>query len=96
MAIGGKRPPRLGGDVGTFENMREFIVAYSEYEKQMHITNPDGEDRVLARNRELVDSSVQMMVADEFYDVKPWVDISEGELCQGLKRFADVDMQSDE
>ena len=33
------------------------------------------------------------MVADEFYDGKPWVDHSEEELLQGLKRFAGVDMQ---
>ena len=32
------------------------------------------------------------MVADEFYDGKPWVDLSE-ELLQRLKRFAGVDMQ---
>ena len=93
VTIGGDRPPRFGGDVVTFEDMREFFVAYSEYEKQMHITNQDGEDRVLARSRELVDSSVLMVVADEFYDVKLRVDISEGELLQGLKRFAGDDMQ---
>ena len=56
MTIGGDRPPRLGGDV-TFEDMREFLVAYSEYEPQMRITNQDGGDQVLARRRELVDSA---------------------------------------
>ena len=40
MTIGGNRPPRLGGDLVTFEDMREFLVACSEYEQQMHITNP--------------------------------------------------------
>ena len=45
------------------------------------------------RRRELVDSATQMMVADEFYDCKPWVDLSEEELLQGLKRFAGVDIQ---
>ena len=64
VTIGGDRPPRLGGDVVTFEDMREFLVAYSEYEQQMHITSQDGGDRVLARRRELVDSATQMMVAD--------------------------------
>ena len=59
----------------------------------MHITNQDGGDRVLARRRELVDSVTEMMVADEFYDGKPWVDLSEEELMQGLNRFAGVDMQ---
>ena len=59
----------------------------------MHITNQDGGDRVLAWRRELVDSATQMMVADEFYDDKPWVDLSEGELMQRLKTFADVDVQ---
>ena len=48
--------------------------------------NQDGGDRVLARRRELVDSATQMMVADEFYDCKPWVDLSEEELLQGLKK----------
>ena len=33
------------------------------------------------------------MVVDEFYDGKPWVDLSEQELLQRLKRFAGVDMQ---
>ena len=39
VTIGGDRPPRLGGGVVTFEDVREFLVAYSEYEQQMHITN---------------------------------------------------------
>ena len=86
-------PAKLGGDVVTSEDMREFLVAYSEYEQQMPITNQDGGDRVLARRRELVDSATQVMVADEFYDGKPWVDLFEKELMQGLKRFAGVDMQ---
>ena len=60
----------------------------------MHITNQDGGDRVLARRRKLVDSATQMMVADEFYDSKPWVDLSEEELLQGLKMFAGVDICS--
>ena len=93
MTIRRDRPPRLGGDVVAFEDVREFLVAYSEYEQQMHITNQDGGDRVLARRRELVDSATQMTVADEFYDSKPWVDLSEEELMKGLKRFAGVDMQ---
>ena len=33
------------------------------------------------------------MVADEFYDGKPWVDPSEEDLMQGLKGFAGVDIQ---
>ena len=73
--------------------MREFLVAYSEYEQQMHITNQDGGDRVRARRRELVDSATQMMVADEFYDGKSWFDLYEEELLRGLKRFAGVGMQ---
>ena len=32
VTIGGDRPPRLGGDVVTFEDMCEFLVAYSEYD----------------------------------------------------------------
>ena len=93
MTIGRDRPLRLGGDV-TFEDMREFLVAYSEYEQQMRtsIANQDGGDRVLARRRGLVDSATQMMVADEFYDDKPWVDLSEEEIIQALKKFAGVDL----
>ena len=73
--------------------MPEIIVAYSEYVQQMHITNQDGGSRVFARRRELVDLATQMMVANEFYDGKPWVDLSEEELMQGLKTIAGVDMQ---
>ena len=64
VTTGGDRPPRLGGDAVTFEDTHEGLVAYSGYEQQMHITNQDGGDRVLARRRELVDSATQMIVAD--------------------------------
>ena len=87
VTIRGDRPPRLGGDVVTFEAMREFLVTYSEHEQQMHITNQDGGNRVPARRRQLIDSATQMMVADEFYDGKPWVGPSEEEIMQGLKAF---------
>ena len=70
-----------------------FLVAHSECEKHSHITNQDGGDRVLARRQKLIDSATQMMVADELYDGKPWVDLSEDELLQGLKSIAGVDMQ---
>ena len=40
VAIGGDRPPGLGGDVVTFEDIHEFLVAYSEYEQQMHLHKP--------------------------------------------------------
>ena len=92
VAVREDRQPRLGGDA-TFEDMRGNFVVYSEYEQQMRITHQDGGDRVLARRRELVDSATQMMVADEFYYGKPWVDLSEEELMQALKRFAGVDIQ---
>ena len=86
VTIGGGRPPRLGGDVVTFEDMREFLVAYSEYEQQMHVTNQDGGDRVLARRRELVDSATQMIVADEFYDSKsPGSTSPRRRYCKGSK-----------
>ena len=49
VTIGGDRPPRLGGDVVTFEDMCEFLVAYWEHEHPMHVTNEDGGDRVLAK-----------------------------------------------
>ena len=29
--------PRLGGDVVTFDDMREFLVAYLEYQQQIHV-----------------------------------------------------------
>ena len=64
-----------------------------EYEQKMHVANKDGGDRVLARRRELVDSATQLMVADEFYDGKPWIDLSEQELNKGLEKFAGVDVQ---
>ena len=73
--------------------MREFLAVYSEYEQRMHITNRDGGDRVLASRRELVDLATQMMVVDDFYIGKSWVDLSKEELMQGLKRFAGVDMR---
>ena len=59
----------------------------------MHVANEDGGGRVLARRRELVDSATQMMVADELYDGKPWIDLSEQELKNGLQTFAGVDVQ---
>ena len=83
----------MGGDVVTFEDMREFLVAYLEYEQQMHVTNEDGGDREIARRRELVDSATQMMVADEFYDGTPWIGLSEQKLKKGLDNFAGVDVQ---
>ena len=33
-----------------------------------------------------------MMVADEFYNGKPWVDLSKEEVMQGLQRCAGVDI----
>ena len=60
--------------------LARILVAYLEYEQQMHVANEDGGDRVLARRRELVDSATQMMIADEFYYGKPWIDLSELEL----------------
>ena len=59
----------------------------------MHVANEDGGDRALARRRELVDSATQMMFADEFYDGKPWIDLSEQELKKGLVTFAGGDVQ---
>ena len=82
----------MGGDV-TIDDVREFLVAYLEYEQQMHVANEDGGDRMLARRRELVDSATQMMVADEFYDGKPCIDLSELELKKGIESFAGVDVQ---
>ena len=33
------------------------------------------------------------MVADNFYDDKPWIDLSEQELKKGLETFGGVDVQ---
>ena len=93
MTIGGDRPHRLGGEGVTFEDMRESLVAYLEHEQQMGIKKHGGRDRALPRKRELLDSSAQMMVADEFCQGKKWADLSEEELLQGLKTFVGVDMQ---
>ena len=59
----------------------------------MHVTIEDGGDRVLTRRRELVDSATQMLAADEFYDVKPCIDLSELDLKKGLETFSGRDMQ---
>ena len=48
---------------------------------------------MLARRRELVDSATQMMFAEEIYDGKPWIDLSEQEQKKGLEAFAGVDVQ---
>ena len=70
-----------------------FLVASSENEQQMSITYHSGRDRALPRRRELVTSSTQMMVADEFSDGKQWVDLSEEELLQVLKMFVGIELQ---
>ena len=56
----------------------------------MHVANEDGGDRVLARRRELLHSATQMMVADEFYDGKPWIDLSEQERRKGAKSLLEL------
>ena len=82
----------MSGDVVTFEDMSEILVAYLEYEQQIRIANEDGGDSVLARSRELVDSATQMMVADNFYDGKPWIDLPLLELKKGPETIAGVDV----
>ena len=57
VAIAGDRPPRLGGDVVPFEDIREFLLDYLGYEQQMRVSNEDRGGRVLARRRELVYST---------------------------------------
>ena len=39
-----------------------------------------------------MDWSIQILTGDDFYDVTPWVDLSEEELMEGLKRFYGVDI----
>ena len=90
MPIAGDRPPRLGGDVDTVENLREVLVVYSEYEQQMCMPNGDGRGPVLARSRKLVDSTTPMMVTGEIHNGNRWVDLSEEELLQGVRQFASV------
>ena len=48
---------------------------------------------MLARRQELKKSATQMMDADEIYDGKPWIDLSEQELRKGFENFAGVDVQ---
>ena len=48
---------------------------------------------MLTRRRELVDSDTQMMVADDFYDGKLWMDLHQQEQTKWLQRFAGVDVQ---
>ena len=71
MTIGRYRPPTLGGDVVIFKDKRKFLVAYVGDKKPINKQMKYGEDRVLARRRELAFSVTQMMVADEFYDGMP-------------------------
>ena len=70
----------MGGDVVTFEDIRGFLLAYLEYEQQVHVANEDVGDGVLVRRRELVYSATEMMVIDELYNGKPWIDLSEYEI----------------
>ena len=65
--------------------MRELVVVYTEYEQQVHIANQHG--RKTGGRRELVCSATEIVVADGFFEGKPWVNLSEGELMQGCKRF---------
>ena len=37
------RPPRLGDDMATFENMRHIIGAYSEYDQEYAYHKPKTE-----------------------------------------------------
>ena len=59
----------------------------------MNAANKDGGDGVLARRLGPVDSATQMMVAEELYDGKPWIDLSELEPKKGLEKSAGVDVQ---
>ena len=42
VTIGGDMISELGGNIVTFESMRDFFVAYPDYEEQMHTTNSKG------------------------------------------------------
>ena len=48
-----------------------------EYEQQVYVANEDVGDGVLVRRRELVYSATEMMVIDELYNGKPWINLSE-------------------
>ena len=48
VAIAEDRPPRLGEDVVTFEDMREFLVAYLEYDCLLY-TSPSPRDKRQSR-----------------------------------------------
>ena len=58
----------------------------------MHVANEDGGDRVLATRRELLVLATQLMVADEYYDGKPWIDLPLLELKKGPETIAGVDV----
>ena len=73
--------------------MREFRIAYSEYEQQMHIANQDGRARVLARGRELQDYATQMMVVDESTMASPGSTSPKRTSCNGSKFVYCVDVK---
>ena len=93
MTIGGDRPPKLCRNIVTFVDMREFLFAYLEYEQQMPVANEDGGDRVLTWRLELADSATKMTATDEFYDVKPCIDLPELDLKKVLETFSGGDVQ---
>ena len=80
-------------DVVTFEDWRELLVAYWQYEQQIHAANEDGGDTGHMTRRELVYTETQIMVAREFCDGKPRIASSDEELNKRLERFTGVDVQ---
>ena len=46
------RPPRLGGDMVTFEYMRYIVAAYSEYDQAYACHKPKTEKTGRSRGRE--------------------------------------------
>ena len=81
--IGRDRPPRLGGDAVIFDDMREFSCCVLGVQAADDYHKPRAKRPVISRKRELVDSTIQILVSNEIYDGKPRVDLSNEEPMQG-------------
>ena len=89
----GCRLPKLGSHVVTFEPFARILCcllvrAVDAYQKPRW-RRPGAPEEGRAGTFD----DPNDCAADEFYDGKPWVDLSVEERMQGLKTFAGVDMQ---
>ena len=81
-----------------FSNIVKLFLPVPNYEQQMRIIFEYGGDMMLAEKRDILDSETHVMVADEVYDDKATVGLSDEEPKKALKPFAAVDalLTSDE